>query len=315
MSWSKLHGGAHRHRKVLQLEAALGCSELEARGIVLTVWSWTIESEPDGDLDGWTDDALARVWGWRGDAAGFIAALVSVGLLDREDGALRVHDWMEHAEGWKDADRKRKERQKKRRAPRPENVQDASGTVQGLSGKRPPERRGEERRSEERRGEEIKTPPLPPASGAPPAAPAERAPETLTLVPLEPTRDSSAADSVRAVFAHYRTRHPRSFPTPKSTSKEWSAIAARMREGFSVEDLCAAIDGCHMTPHNLGENDRGEKYLGLELIMRNGSQVTRFAETARNGPPRVVMSTKEMKGHRAMESWLAKKKLATGEQQ
>ncbi len=175
MSWSKLHGGAHRHRKVLQLESRLGCSELEARGIVLTVWSWTIESEPDGDLDGWTDDALARVWGWRGDAAGFIAALVSVGLLDREDGALRVHDWMEHAEGWKDADRKRKERQKKRRAPRPENVQDASGTVQGLSGKRPPERRGEERRSEERRGEEIKTPPLPPASGAPPAAPAERA--------------------------------------------------------------------------------------------------------------------------------------------
>ncbi|MBK6854661.1 MAG: hypothetical protein IPG93_24585 [Burkholderiales bacterium] len=149
MSWSKLHGGAHRHRKVLQLESRLGCSELEARGIVLTVWSWTIESEPDGDLDGWTAEALARVWGWRGDAAVFVEALVGAGLLDEENGALRVHDWMEHAEGWKDADRKRKERQKKRRAPRPENVQDASGTIQGLSGKRPPERRGEEKRGEE----------------------------------------------------------------------------------------------------------------------------------------------------------------------
>ena len=156
MSWSKLHGGAHRHRKVLQLESRLGCSELEARGIVLTVWSWTIESEPDGDLDGWTAEALARVWGWRGDASVLIGALVGVGLLDEENGALRVHDWMEHAEGWKDADRKRKERQRKRRAPRPENVQDTSGTVQGLSGKRPPERRGEERRGEEKRGEEKK---------------------------------------------------------------------------------------------------------------------------------------------------------------
>jgi hypothetical protein len=133
------------------------------------------------------------------------------------------------------------------------------------------------------------------------------------LVPLESAQPDSKADDIRAVFAHYRARHPRSFPTPKSTSKEWSAIAARMREGFSVDDLRAAIDGCHMTPHNLGENDRGEKYLGLELIMRNGSQVTRFAETARN-PPRVVMSAREMKGHRATESWLAKK-LAAREQQ
>ena len=63
----------------------------------------------------------------------------------------------------------------------------------------------------------------------------------------------AVADDIRAVFAHYRARHPRAFPAPKSTSKEWSAIAARMREGFSLDDLRAAIDGCHMTPHNLGE--------------------------------------------------------------
>lgn len=152
MSWSKLHGGAHQHRKVLQLEAALGCSELEARGLVLTLWSWTIQSEPDGVLDGWSAAALARVWGWRGDAVQMIDALVASGLLDRTDGGLEVHDWMDHAEGWRDAKRKRKERQEKRRRARPENVQDAARTVLGLSVKRPV--RGEERRGEERKGEE-----------------------------------------------------------------------------------------------------------------------------------------------------------------
>jgi hypothetical protein len=44
--------------------------------------------------------------------------------------------------------------------------------------------------------------------------------------------------------------------------------------------LQAAIDGCHRTPHNLGENDRGQTYLALELITRTGDQVARFAENA-----------------------------------
>ena len=122
--------------------------------------------------------------------------------------------------------------------------------------------------------------------------------ETLPAAPPAPKPEL-------AVFAHYRTHHPRSHPKPSSKSKEWRAIAERLREGYSVDDLCAAIDGCHLTPHNLGENDRGQKYLGLELIMRTGSQVDRFAETARS-PPQPVLSQREQKGHRAIASWLAK---------
>jgi hypothetical protein len=99
------------------------------------------------------------------------------------------------------------------------------------------------------------------------------------------------APEILAVFDHYRAKHPRSHPKPKSTSKEWRVIRARLAEGHTVEQLCQAIDGMHMTPHNLGQNDRGQEYLGLELCMRNGDQVNRFARTAEHGPPVAAYKT------------------------
>ncbi len=101
--------------------------------------------------------------------------------------------------------------------------------------------------------------------------------------PCRPAVNRSA--DVRAVFSHYRTYHPKVPPKPKSTSKEWRAVRARLEEGYSTEDLCEAIDGIHKTPYNLGANDRDGKYLGLELIMRTSDNVARFIENSRD-PPR-----------------------------
>ncbi len=103
---------------------------------------------------------------------------------------------------------------------------------------------------------------------------------TTTPTPLSACADSrpQKRDDILAVFAHYRQRHPRSHPSPASKSREWRAIKARLDEGHSVEQLCEAIDGMHRTPHNLGDNERGQKYLALELCMRSASQVQRFAE-------------------------------------
>jgi len=110
-----------------------------------------------------------------------------------------------------------------------------------------------------------------------------------------------AADAVRAVFAHYRTYHPRAFPKPIPTSKEWRAIRARLREGFSAEDLCAAIDGNHRSPFHCGENDGNKRYHALGLIIRDGSHVTQFMEVGGEGP---VLSEKERRSKRAAQSWL-----------
>ncbi len=87
-------------------------------------------------------------------------------------------------------------------------------------------------------------------------------------------------EDVLAVFDHYRTYHPRAHPNPRPDSKEWRKILDRLREDYTVEDLCLAIDGCHKSPHHCGENDRGTKYLGLELIVRDSGHVATFIEVA-----------------------------------
>lgn len=88
-------------------------------------------------------------------------------------------------------------------------------------------------------------------------------------------------DSVLQVCEHYQTYHPRTRP-PAPKSKEWKLIQARMDEGYSVDDLCAAIDGCHRSPFHQGENDDRRKYDTLDLIFRSGSKVQQFMEVPLN---------------------------------
>lgn len=114
------------------------------------------------------------------------------------------------------------------------------------------------------------------------------------------------AKEIHEVFDHYRTIHTRAHKNPDSKLKEWKAIAARLREGYTVQDLVDAINGMHQTPHNCGQNERNQQYLGLELCMRNASQVERFRETAhqnKNGM-RFVKSSREMQSELAAQQWL-----------
>lgn len=114
------------------------------------------------------------------------------------------------------------------------------------------------------------------------------------------------ADEVREVFDHYRTYHAKSHPKPSSTSKEWRAIIGRLSEGYSVQDLREAIDGCHKTPWNCGENPGGKIYQSLLLIVRDSSQVSRFMEFARAGPA-PVLSEKTQRTGRAAQQYLEMK--------
>jgi hypothetical protein len=114
------------------------------------------------------------------------------------------------------------------------------------------------------------------------------------------------ADEVREVFDHYRTHHAKSHPKPSSTSKEWRAIVGRLSEGYSVQDLRDAIDGCHKTPWNCGENPGGKIYQSLLLIVRDSSQVSRFMEFARAGPS-PVLSEKTQRTGRAAQQYLEMK--------
>jgi hypothetical protein len=49
-----------------------------------------------------------------------------------------------------------------------------------------------------------------------------------------------------------------------------------MRDGYSVDDLCLAIDGCAASAFHMGENDRRTIYDSITLILRDADHVDKF---------------------------------------
>lgn len=72
-------------------------------------------------------------------------------------------------------------------------------------------------------------------------------------------------------------------PRAKLDQKRDRIIRVAMKAGYSVQDLKQAITGCSLTAHNMGQNDRGEKYDGLHVILRP-ENIDRFMANAVNPP-------------------------------
>jgi uncharacterized protein YdaU (DUF1376 family) len=136
----------------------------------------------------------------------------------------------------------------------------------------------------------------------------------LDLIPLLPDseadpdldlkQDTREPAAIRAVFDHYRAYHPRAHPAPKAGSKEWAKIKARIRGGYSVNDLCLAIDGYHRSSFHTGDNDRGKEYLSLELIVRDDSHVAAGIEFATR-PQRRALAPREQRAANTLAACLA----------
>ena len=63
--------------------------------------------------------------------------------------------------------------------------------------------------------------------------------------------------------------------------KKFIALALKL---YSAEDCKKAIIGCSVTPHNIGDNDRGQKYDGIHIVFKDADQIDRFIFNA-NEPP------------------------------
>lgn len=102
-------------------------------------------------------------------------------------------------------------------------------------------------------------------------------------------------NDVCAVFHHYRERHDHRnrYRRPKD-SKAWRLIQARLAGGYSVAELCQAIDGYHKSPHHTGQNSTGTVYLDLELIMRDETHVDHGIEWSTN-PPKPATAARDLR--------------------
>lgn len=83
---------------------------------------------------------------------------------------------------------------------------------------------------------------------------------------------------IQAVFSHWQDRcdHPRA----KLDDKRKRLIRARLKDGYTVDDLMRAIDGCARSPFHQGDNDGGKVYDDLGLICRDGAHVDQFLKIA-----------------------------------
>ena len=91
-----------------------------------------------------------------------------------------------------------------------------------------------------------------------------------------------ALNDVQKVFEHWQAmmNHPKS----KLDKKRRNRVEAALKMGYSAEELKQAIDGCSKTPFNQGQNDRGQRYDDIELILRDASHIDRFIQNAINPP-------------------------------
>lgn len=79
---------------------------------------------------------------------------------------------------------------------------------------------------------------------------------------------------IEEIFLHWKKvhEHPRVPLRPSLVKK----IQARLKEGYSKEELLEAIEGCKLNPWHQGENPNGVKYDRLDLILRDSEHVDMF---------------------------------------
>ena len=127
----------------------------------------------------------------------------------------------------------------------------------------------------------------------------------VPTVPITPKAVTYSED-VAVVFNHWKSTmgHLRS----KLDCKRSSLIRKALHVGYSVEQLCDAVTGCSLTPHNIGQNDRGQRYDGLHVILRDADQIDRFIYNFHH-PPRPVTAAHQRLQANILEvnGWLKEK--------
>lgn len=81
-------------------------------------------------------------------------------------------------------------------------------------------------------------------------------------------------EQVAAVFDCWR--QTMGHPKAALDDKRRRLVEARLKDGYTQEALCKAIIGCSKSPFHMGSNERGARYDGLDLILRDGAKVDQF---------------------------------------
>jgi hypothetical protein len=131
--------------------------------------------------------------------------------------------------------------------------------------------------------------------------------ERYTVAQAQPV-SVDAADPITFVFSHWKATMCHTEAILDEKRKQ--VIRRALKSGYLVEDLCQAISGCANTPYNMGDNDCGQRFDGLEWILRNADQIERFIRNYRT-PPRHPKKNEDLfeKNCLATQLWLTQESI------
>lgn len=185
-----------------------------------------------------------------------VSALVSAQLWIESDDAFVVNDYLDWQESKTEIERKRSDaaaRKRKSRAGHGNVTRDSDVTLAGAHARAPRALSG-----------------------------------LCTSVGVEveepPTSKAKTTEDARELFSYWQTKCR---PAAKPVAKRMAAVHARLAEGYTVEQIRAAIDGAAIAPF-IG--DDGRRHDDLELICRNGVKLDSFIGRR---PPQPKRSAKE----------------------
>ncbi|HZK84875.1 MAG TPA: DnaD domain protein [Desulfosporosinus sp.] len=121
MAWIESNQEVGRHPKTKKLARLLDISVVTAVGHLHYFWWWALDFAQDGVLTKFDDCDIAEACMWEGDVKIFVDSLIEAGFIDKNESVFCIHDWYEYAgrlieRRQSDADRKRGERDKRKKA-------------------------------------------------------------------------------------------------------------------------------------------------------------------------------------------------------
>lgn len=94
MAWIESHQTLREHPKTYLLCGFLSIEKSQVIGHLHLLWWWCVDYAPAGQIKH-NDQQIARAAEWSGDSKQFVDALIAAGFLDRGNGVLTVHDWLD----------------------------------------------------------------------------------------------------------------------------------------------------------------------------------------------------------------------------
>lgn len=261
----------------------LGLSDANAYVLIMRFWAWVARECPDGRL-GSNRRRIECGIIWRempdiDQGADLIECFKEAGLIEEDHCGFFVRDWYTEREKARDVAKSKAYRERKKR-------EAANGSVTTVT-ECSPIRREENRRDQDLRSdlsahttsvlEQRSVDQTNECSASPQAAPC-LLPEKVNGKKFEPDTERWT-EKVAPIVEAWRKYHPQAFRAGlKAGEKTYRVVVARLKDGYTPEDIIDGIHGIHRSSFHCGGNDQQKRYLSLELVCRDASKLEGFRE-------------------------------------